>query len=134
MEEKQIEKRCDLYLKDFTNRLERLEKEVKDKCDPAKVKEIVREEINAIPKAAGNKVNGSAQDSVINSTVKELADRKARETNIVMFNAPEPNSNLKEEVRKTDIQFLWELGTLCETNIDAADVSNGIRLGQKKEA
>ncbi len=55
---------CDVYLKDFTSMLERLEQGVKDKCDPAKVKEVVREEINAIPKAVGHKVNGSAQDSV----------------------------------------------------------------------
>ncbi len=52
----------------------------------------------------------------------------------MIFNAPEANSNLKDEVnRGSNVQFLLELDTLCEANIDVADVSNGICFGQKKE-
>ena len=41
--------------------------------------------------------------SVLDDTVKEIQDRKDRETNFIVFNAPEPATNVKGTREKEDV-------------------------------
>ena len=41
--------------------------------------------------------------NVVEETVKEIRERKNRDTNSLIFNAPEPKTNLKQERVKVDI-------------------------------
>ena len=63
------------------------------------VKEIVKEAMGTQERAptTHKQPASTMQDrSVLDETVKEMQDRKDRETNFIVFNAPEPATNVKE--------------------------------------
>ena len=43
---------------------------------------------------------------VVEETVREIIERKNRETNCLIFNAPEPKTNLKEKKVRRDTESL----------------------------
>ena len=59
--------------------------------------------------------------------------KKNMETNFVIFNAPEPKTNLKEEAR-IDMEFVGGLyNEVCNLNLDIKDmITKVIRLGKKQ--
>ena len=72
---------------------------------------------------------------VIQETVKELKDREERQDNVIIFNAPEPNTNLKEVRICEDTELVKNLcNEVCEIDIDTQnDIADVIRLGRKPE-
>ena len=62
-------------------------------------------------------------------TVKEIN----RETNVLIFNAPEPKTNLKEERVRIDMKFVGELcNEVCNLNLDVKDdITKVFRLCKK---
>ena len=70
---------------------------------------------------------------VVEETVKEINERKNRETNVLIFNAPEPKTNLKEERVGIDMEFVGGFfNEVCNLNLDVKDeITKVIRLGKK---
>ena len=56
---------------------------------------------------------------VVQETVKEINERKNRETNALIVNAPEPKTNLKEERVRIDMEFVGGLcNEVCNLNLN----------------
>jgi hypothetical protein len=102
------------------------------------VKEIMKEELNIYKQEANPQIESAEAKSTVETvkeTVKEVNERRARESNMILFNAPEPNTNLKEERKSQDIEVVRHLCTnICQIDINPdEDISKAIRLGKKKE-
>ena len=71
---------------------------------------------------------------VVEETVREINERKNRETNCLIFNAPEPTTNLKEERLRMDMEFVEGLcNEVCNLNLDVKDeITKVMRLGKKQ--
>ena len=67
-------------------------------------------------------------------TVREINERKNREIFFLIFNAPEPKTNLKEERVRIDMEFVEGLcNEVCNLNLDVKDeITKVIRLGKKQ--
>ena len=62
-----------------------------------------------------------------------MQDRKDRETNFIVFNAPEPDTNVKETRVQEDIELIRGLcNDVCSLDINPQnDIVEVIRLGKK---
>ena len=129
-----------MYFKTMNTRFEAIEKELDAKCDSKEVKEIVRQEMDALhtrrPNDGESRNLLTTQNSgiVVEETVREINERKNRETNFLIFNAPEPKRNLKEENVKIDMEFVEGLcNEVSNLNLDVKDeITKVIRLGKKQ--
>ena len=137
--EKVIEERCEFYLATMNDRLDSIERQLQTKCDADAVKVIVHEALganegNAPKRGIPNQGTGNDRD-VIQETVNELKDREERQDNFIIFNAPEPNTNLKEVRVREDTELVKNLcNGVCEIDIDTQnDIADVIRLGRKPE-
>ena len=67
--------------------------------------------------------------------MKELKDREERQDNFIIFNAPEPNTHLKEVRICEDTELVKNLcNGVCEIDIDTQnDIADVIHLGRKPE-
>ena len=109
------------------------------KCDSKKVKEIVRQEMDALHTCRPNDDESrnllTTQNSgiVVEETVREINERKNKETNVRIFNAAEPKTNLKEERVRIDMEFVEGLcNEVCNLNLDVKDkITKVIRLDKK---
>ena len=112
------------------------------KCDSKEVKEIVRQEMGAMHTCRPNDDESrnllTTQNSgiVVEETLREINERKNRETFFLIFNAPEPKTNLqpKEERVRVDMEFVGGLcNEVCNLNLDVKDeITKVIRLGKKQ--
>ena len=132
LNEKSIENRCEIYFSTLNARIEEIEeKKLHTKCDAHEVKEIIRKEIDT-DKGRGPQEtqsdNAKESGGVLRETINEIQDRKARESSFLIFNAPEPDTNLKVVRGSKDKELV--LG-LCDVNIDQIDINEVIRLGKK---
>ena len=97
--EKVNEERCEFYLATINDRLDSIERQLQTKCDADAVKVIVHEALGAnegnAPKRGSSTQGTDNNRDVIQETAKELKDREERQDNFIIFNAPEPNTNLK---------------------------------------
>ena len=62
----------------------------------------------------------------------EIQDRKARESSFLIFNAPEPDTNLKEIRGLKDKELVQGLGSICDVNLKLHDINEVIRLGKNQ--
>ena len=137
--EKVIEERCEFYLATINDRLDSIERQLQTKCDADAVKVIVHEALGAnegnAPKRGSPTQGTDNNRDVIQETVKELKDREERQDNFIIFNAPEPNTNLKEVRICEDTELVKNLcNGVCEIDIDTQhDIADVIRLGRKPE-
>ena len=71
---------------------------------------------------------------VVKEIVREINERKNRETIFLLFNAPEPKTNLKEERVRIDMEFVEGLcNEVCNLNLDEKEeITKIIRLGKKQ--
>ena len=71
--------------------------------------------------------------NVVDDTVEEINERKNRENNFLIFNAQEPNTNLKEDSVRIYMEFVGGLCyEVCNLNLDVKDeITKVIRLGKK---
>ena len=78
----------------------------------------------------------SEEDSgiVVEETVREINERKNRETNVLIFDATELKTKLKEEMVRIDMEFVEGLcNEVCNLNIDVKDeITKVIRLDKKQ--
>ena len=78
-------------------------KKLDAKCDSKEIKAIVRQEMDAMHTCrpnddeSRNLLTTQNSKNVVEETVKEINEKKNSKTNFLIFNAPEPKTNLKEE-------------------------------------
>ena len=97
-----------MYFKTMNTRFEATEKKLDAKCDSKEVKEIISQELDALHTCRPNDDESTTQNSgiVVEETVREIYERNNRETNFIIFDAPEPKTNLKEERVRIDMEFV----------------------------
>ena len=129
----------------MNDRLNEIERRMEMQCDKKKVVEIVRKTIGIIEledgrliggkQAAAQVSEGDGRGDVLQETVKEIKDRKDRERNVIVFNAPEPDTNLKDIRVRADLEMVRGLcNDACGMDVDTAnDAKMVIRLGKQKE-
>ena len=67
------------------------------------------------------------------ANVNEVNDQNTRETNFIVFRAPEINTNLKETRIKADHELVAGLcNDVCGANVDTEDIVKVMRLGKRK--
>ena len=71
--------------------------------------------------------------SVLQETVNEIHDRKERERNFIVFNAPEPKTNLKDVRVREDLELVRSLcNDVCDLNVDVQnEITEVFRLGKQ---
>ena len=89
------------------------------------MKEIVKQAMGSVEENGGmvtNVVTNAVQPqdrSVLQETVNEIHDRKERERNCIVFNAPEPETNLKDVLVREDLELVRSLcNDVCDLNVD----------------
>ena len=130
-----------MYFKTMNTRLEAIEKKLDAKYDSKEVKEKARQEMDAIHTCRPNEYESrnllTTQNCgiVVEETVREINGTKHRETNVLVFNAPGPKTNLKEERVRIDMEFVGGLcNELCNLNLDVKyEITKVIRLGKKQQ-
>ena len=133
--DKMIEERCMMYCQTIHDRLEAMEKGLRDKFDEGKAKELIREEIavaQLLPKQLGlPEPQAPAAGVGLKETVKEIQDKKATEANSLIFRAPEPQTILKEIREKEDMEMVDQLcNNICQAAIDPkTEIAKTVRLG-----
>ena len=123
----------------MNTRFEDIEKTLDAKCDSKEVKEIVREEMDALHTRRPNDDESrnllTTQNSgiVVEETIREINERKNRENCFLILSSPEPKTNLKEERVRIDMEFVEGLcNEVCNLNLDVKDeITKVIRLGNK---
>ena len=137
LNEKLIEERCLYYCQTVNNRLDAIEKELESKCGEQEVKQLIREAIDVrqpqVAVEATSNQSKADHNSALQESVAEINDQKAREANFLVFNAPEPKTNLKEVRQKADRDLIEGLSNdVCAANINAdQDIVQVVRLGKK---
>ena len=71
--------------------------------------------------------------NIVNQSVKELEDRESRKLNIIIYNAPESQSQLKDNTVKHDKDILKQLTEICTLDLDINTIEVK-RLGEHKPA
>ena len=139
LNEKVIEERCQFYFESINARLDEVERKLEGKCDENQVKEMIRKTMEDGQRDApiqGQVIIGAAEnDKTLKDTLKEVQDQKGRETNFLIFRAPEPQTNLKEVREREDLKLVEGLcNEVCQANINIdEDIVKTIRLGKKSE-
>ena len=96
-------------------------KTLNNDIDEKKVMEIVKSE--------GHKLK-EPNNADIGSNIREMEDRNARKGNFMIFNAPEIESNLKNDVEKSNCQIANKILKLCGAS-EEVTAEQTIRLGAK---
>lgn len=144
-----IESRCNVYMEQVTTRIVHLETTIETKADKTELckmkKELLETTVPDITNQILKKVNEQISDvqktdvhKVINETVQkqneETIDKEKRKDNLIVFNAIEANTNLKDERIKHDIDIFLEIcETICPGKIKKEDILLSIRLGKKED-
>ena len=138
-----IEKRCKEYFETLEKRFDGLEKKVDDKMLEINNKFLKIDEMLK-PDGKNTKTDHKAAISkediskVVKDELKisedEKKDRENRKLNIVIFEVPEPEEILKDEVVKKDTtEILRVFNDVMEAEIEQEDLVHVTRLGKKTE-
>ena len=114
-----LEEMCDKLVQMFQSRMNVIEEKLDTKCDEAKVRDIVQEEISKVESkktsfAEAVRSGPNTSPDKIEMTkvvVDEINDRKLRENNIIIFSIPENESEDKLERESYDLEQVKELYT-----------------------
>ena len=130
----------------FDNKFTDVENKVDTKCSKQEVEAIVNDKLKIlsvkgcdeeIPKMVQSTVTDMVDTKIqhkLAESEKEIADRKSREKNIIMFMSGEPETNLVEERVKYDKEFVGKI--LHEMHFETREhftIEKVIRLGKRKE-
>ena len=129
-----------MYFKTMNTRFEAIEKKLDAKCHNKEVKEIVKQEMDALHTCrpnddeSRNLLTTKNSGIVVEETVRKINERKNREKYFLIFNATEPNTNLKKERVRIDMEFIEGLcNEMCNLNLDVKEeITKVIRLGKQQ--
>lgn len=138
-----FERECERIMETFELRVQRLEKEIEEKCtieqvetllktkmsekwDTDEVKQIIGQEIR-------NKVTPiqeAAEKKETENVIEELNDRQDRENNIIIKGIPELISENNQARKQHDMQKLEELLTTCNIENPGESIVQTRRIGK----
>ncbi len=115
--DQEIEERCNTYMKNINERLERNETEIKTKASInqlATLEEKIQGEITSLKDniqqlKPGTSDSSSGNGNIIGQVCTQLKDRDNRANNLVIYRAIESTSNLKDERIKHDKEIVDKL-------------------------
>ena len=78
-------------------------------------------------------ISPRTQQKNIELTVSEVREREERKANLLLFNAPEPDTSRRDEREKQDSSTFIEVAKAVGVTINVKDVKAATRLGKKRE-
>lgn len=142
-----IEERCNQIMKMYDERITKLEDTVNSKCDEARVREIIQEEL--IPNRSEPKVHEIVQEELTNlalneqentnkkpktetvtTVLGEINERKSRENNLVIFGMKEIESEVSQERIDYDVEQVTKLFQDCKITLEDGNIRKTKRLGK----
>lgn len=75
----------------------------------------------------------TSPNKVITQATQEVQSRVNRRNNILIFNVPESESNLKEQVEKEDTKMFNDMCDCIEAGVHETDIVNIKRIGKKNQ-
>lgn len=121
----------------FEQRIHQLEEKIESKCDKDDVKRIIKKNIIMEPDTEEHKDEEEAMKTQrdkpkdLEATVMtEINDRKARENNFIIYGLDEIVSESREARTKHDTSKVLEIAKVCDTNLQAANITQMKRLGR----
>lgn len=142
--DRKIEAKCEEMMQAFETRIKNMEAAISQKCDKEETREIVKEELEKRLQPASIAAEGginqtavsAVQHSNLNDVVSEINDRKARESNLVIYGIDEVGNKPFPERQDHDAEMAKEVIQSCGVTIDDGEVQRTARLGSydKKRA
>lgn len=141
-EDKTIEKRCEDFLAGIEKRLTTVEKLAKDnKKNLDKEVKRLDNKINESTKKMKGPGTAAAKEDIAKMVKEEVRvsdeernERERRKNNFIIFDMPEPETNLRADREEKDREKLTKLcGETLEVEIEDDDVVTAIRLGKKND-
>ncbi len=124
-----IEERVASAMERYEAKLDTIEKTLDAKCNKEQLQAIVNDSISSLPHSSPTKQN----KKLTSDTVKEIADRQARENNIEIYNCQESKSQLKTVKQKHDLSIVTNLFTELDVTLGEEDNDSVKRLGRKQD-
>lgn len=125
--DREIEEKCRLFMQQFEDRVVKLEEKTENMVTVDIVKQVVQDEIG------NTRPTGEGQGNVVSETVKEMNERDKRKNNVIFYNMPEPNTNIKEDKSKQDKAKVTELAHKIDVNLTSDSIEKLTRIGKKLE-
>jgi hypothetical protein len=140
-EVKSIEERCNEFMKTFeepvNSRIDKVEHNLdKYRSEIVEFKHEVIGEIkicNSIKNPDIQISNPPSPSKVISQATKEVQSRVERRNNILVFNVPESESNMKNQVVIGDTNVFLELCNIVEAGVQESDIGTMKRIGKKNQ-
>lgn len=124
--DKAIEDKCREFFESVEARIVNVENELANKASVKEVQLLSKEvqslesrvsQLTSTQAEVENKI-GEATSNAASVSMKEIADREARKTNLIIFNASVSNSEDTETRRREDMEYFR---TLCEKGLELSD-------------
>ena len=123
-------------------KIEKAIKEALDSDNRKEIKEAVKdtyEEHKKTGQATGSTpispgTHQKQVDQAVTTLASELQDREKRRNNLVIYNAPESESQLKDERVRHDVKLLTEMCTeSLKVKVEVDDVQSATRIGKPRQ-
>jgi hypothetical protein len=132
-----IEDRCNQIMKEYEDRITQLETTVIEKCDEARVREIIKDELgkvqnneDTIDGDTQNTTTKTVKQEAVTIVIDEMNERKSRENNLIIFGSDENQSEVRQERIDHDIQQVKELYKACKIQLDTTSIKKTGGLGK----
>jgi hypothetical protein len=140
-EAKSIEERCNEFIKKFedqvNSRINKVEHNLdKYRSEIVEFKDEVIGEIqicNSIENPDMQISNPPSLSKAISQATKEVQSRVERRNNMLVFNVPESESNMKDHVVIDDTNIFLELCNIVEEGVQESDIGTMKRIGKKNQ-
>ena len=128
------------FQKEFDDKLETVHSEVSQyREEVIQFKNELAEKIDDVKKEVASKPSNarphviSSPTKLIKEATKEIQARTDRKNDIMLFNVPEPETNIKTEVSAKDKAIFSEICDFIGAGLVEGDVSLVKRIGAKKK-
>lgn len=139
-EVKSIEERCNEFMRKFeeqvNSRFDKLEHNLGSyRSELDEVKEVIGEikSFSTAKTPDWQRTDPISPTSVITQATKEVQSRVDRRNNILVFNVPESDSNIKDQVVKNDTDVFLEMCNIVEADVQENDIGYLKRIGKKNQ-
>ena len=132
-----IEERCKVYFDRFSREMEKKFEDVKSEIKFSLIHEI-KQELNEEMKAKSNvdiTILKSEMKKNVEVAVKATKEKDDRKLNVIIFQAPESTSIIKDEILDQDKTFVTKtFNDILELDSEqSSDIVKTLRLGRKKD-
>ena len=124
--DREVEERCEEFLKKFEKRIENLETKMQTVVTRAEVNDIVRDAIQG--ESRDTLPNSDVIQEAVNKKVSEFRESSTREKNIIIYGVQELESTDSVERKQADTEFVEEICSILEGESDS--IKNVVRIGK----